>query len=152
VPAETPPVTFIDLEAGDPRLDSDLLPVLVELRTHLTPETFRAVYAEGHPQGLRFTAAYLEGECVGVAGWRVMASTYTLRKLYVDDLVTRASARSTGVGRALLRELEDRARAAGARVLDLDSGVQRAEAHRFYLRERVSITLFHFAKDLTVAS
>ena len=141
-------MTFVDLEPGDPRLLQDVLPVLQELRPHLTPESFAAVYGEGYPQGLRFTAAYVDGRCVGVAGWRIMASTATLRKLYVDDLVTSEDQRSGGVGRALLSELADRARAAGCHALDLDSGVHRPDAHRFYMREGLTITSFHFGRSL----
>jgi len=33
-------------------------------------------------------------------------------------------------------------------VLDLDSGTQRTDAHRFYLRERMSITSLHFTLPL----
>jgi GNAT superfamily N-acetyltransferase len=140
---------FVDLEPGDPRLRTEVHPVLAELRLELTPEQFADIYAEGHPQGLRFTAAY-DGRdrCVGVAGWRLMATTVTGRKLYIDDLVTVASERSRGVGRALLVELTERARQAGCRAIDLDSGLHRSEAHRFYLRERMPITSFHFAKLL----
>jgi len=139
---------FVDLEPGDARLDEDLLPVLQQLRPHLTPESFAAVYEEGYPQGLRFTAAYVDGRCVGVAGWRIMATTATLRKLYVDDLVTSENERSGGVGRALLSELADRAHAAGCHALDLDSGVHRPDAHRFYMREGLTITSFHFGRSL----
>ncbi len=123
--------------------------MLAELRSDLTPEALEAVYAEGHPQGLRFTAAYDEtGRCLAVAGWRLVATTATLRKLYVDDLVTAAAARSTGVGGELLAELGQRAQAAGCTVIDLDSGVHRTEAHRFYFRERMSIVSLHFARRL----
>ena len=142
-------VTLVDLEPGDPRLLTEMLPVLRELRGHLDDAGFTAVYAEGHPQGLRFLAAYDgDGRCVGAAGWRIVATTYSIRKLYVDDLVTTAAARSGGVGRARLEELERRARAAGCAVLDLDSGVQRHDAHRFYLRERMAISSHHFVKRL----
>jgi GNAT superfamily N-acetyltransferase len=140
---------FADLEPGDPRLETDLLPVLLELRPHLTPESFAAIYAEGHPQGLRFTAVYDDGDrCVACAGWRLTATTVTARKLYVDDLVTSADSRSGGFGGALLRELERRAREAGCRAIDLDSAVHRADAHRFYFRERMAIVSFHFARVL----
>ena len=142
------PVVIRDVEPEDPRLDADVLPVLVQLRPHLTAESFGALYREGHSQGLRFTAAYRGDTCVGVAGWRVIATTVAMRKLYVDDLVTADVTRSTGVGRALLAYLEGRARDAGCSVLDLDSGVQRFDAHRFYLRERMAITSHHFAKKL----
>lgn len=141
-------VRLVDLEPGDPRLAADVLPVLRELRPDLDEDSFAAVYAEGHPQGLRFTAAYEGDRCVGVAGWRVIATTHTIRKLHVDDLVTTSGARSGGVGHALLAELERRAGAAGCSMLDLDSGVQRHDAHRFYLRERMAITSHHFAKQL----
>jgi GNAT superfamily N-acetyltransferase len=140
-------VRIEDLDPGDPRLP-DVLPVLQELRPHLTAESFAAVYAEGYPQGLRYTAAYAGDRCVGVAGWRIHACTVAIRKLYVDDLVTAATDRSAGVGRLLLAELEERARSAGCTLLDLDSGVHRFDAHRFYLRERMAITAHHFGKQL----
>ncbi len=143
------PVSFVDFDPGDPRLTSDVLPVLMQLRPHLTAAMFDAVYREGYPQGLRFTALYDErADCVSVAGWRLMATTATERKLYVDDLVTAAQARHGGFGRALLQELESRARRHGCQAIDLDSGVHRTEAHRFYMRERLSITSFHFARSL----
>jgi GNAT superfamily N-acetyltransferase len=138
---------LVDLEPGDDRLD-EAVDVLRELRPHLTAASFAAVYAEGHPQGLRFTAAYAGGRCLGVAGWRIVATTASLRKLYVDDLVTTAAYRSTGVGRALLDALAQRAEAAGCAALDLDTGVQRADAHRFYMREGLTISSFHFARGL----
>jgi GNAT superfamily N-acetyltransferase len=141
-------VDLVDIEPADERLTTDVLPVLVELRPQLTPDSFRATYGEGYPQGLRFLAAYAGGRCVGVAGWRLVATTHVGRKLYVDDLVTTESARSTGVGRALLDELAIRAVAAGCSALDLDSGVQRGDAHRFYFRERMHITSYHFARRL----
>ena len=142
-------MTLVDLEPGDPRLDTEVLPVLRELRTHLTPDSFAAVYEQGHPQGLRFTAAYIDGRCVGVAGWRIVATTNALLKLYVDDLVTTEQARSRGVGRELLDGLTEKARAAGCNMIDLDSGVHRPDAHRFYMREGLTITSFHFARPLS---
>jgi GNAT superfamily N-acetyltransferase len=140
---------FVDFDPGDARLTSEVFPVLAELRTDLTAQALESVYAEGHPQGLRFTAVYDESErCVAVAGWRIVATTVALRKLYVDDLVTAAAARSTGVGSALLAELGRRAEEAGCTILDLDSGVHRADAHRFYFRERMAITSLHFVRPL----
>jgi GNAT superfamily N-acetyltransferase len=142
-------VELADLDLDDPRW-AVALPVLQELRPHLDDAARRAVQAEGAPQGYRFTAAFDDDDdaCLGVAGWRVLATAVVGRKLYVDDLVTAAGARGTGVGAALLAELERRAREAGCEVLDLDSGVQRHDAHRFYLRERMHISSHHFTKRL----
>ena len=142
-------MTLVDLEPGDPRLEADVLPVLLELRPHLTAQSLADVYRRGHPQGLRFTAVYVDGRCVAVAGWRIVATTVALLKLYVDDLVTTEAARSQGVGRALLAYLVERAHAAGCQVLDLDSGVQRRDAHRFYMREGLGIVSFHFSRSLS---
>ncbi|MFI6645848.1 GNAT family N-acetyltransferase [Streptomyces sp. NPDC050504] len=141
---------IIDLEPGDPRLLADLLPVLRELRPHLTDELFQEIHALGHPQGLRFTAAYRDGDgaCVGATGWRIVHNTAQVKKLYVDDLVTAAHARSTGVGKALIGHLEEHARAAGCHHLNLDSGTHRTDAHRFYFREGMPIVAFNFDKPL----
>ena len=137
---------FLDLEPGDDRLARDLLPVLKELRPHLTESSFEAIYAEGHPQGLRFTGVYDGDRCVAVAGWRIEAYTFGGRKLTVDDLVTTSSRRSEGFGRLLLSHLSERAADEGCQFLELDSGVQRKEAHRFYEREGLSITAYHFGR------
>jgi GNAT superfamily N-acetyltransferase len=139
---------LVDLEPGDPRLNTEVLAVLRELRPHLTAESFASVCEDGYRQGLRYLAAFDGDRCVGVAGWRVMITTDALRKLYVDDLVTKEGSRSRGVGSALLAQLGERARERGCQVLDLDSGVQRADAHRFYMREGLAITSFHFARRI----
>ncbi len=85
-----------DVEPGDPRLERDVLAVLRELRPHLTGAILAAVYTEGYPQGLRYLAAYDEDRCIGVAGWRVVANTSAIRKLYVDDLVTLVRSAESG--------------------------------------------------------
>lgn len=146
--AEAGVMKFADIDTDDPRLTTDILPVLRELRSHLTPMSLKAIYAEGYPQGLRFTGAYVDGVCLGVAGWRIVATTFCARKLTIDDLVVGADARSKGTGQALLAELEHRARSAGCQLLDLDSAVHRANAQRFYMRERMSIGAFHFIWEL----
>jgi GNAT superfamily N-acetyltransferase len=141
---------IVDLEPDDSRLATQVLPVLKELRPHLTGESFAAVYQEGYEQGLRYTAVYDDDEsrCLGVAGWRVVATTNVLRKLYIDDMVTAKESRSTGVGRFLLDDLSQRARRAGCAIVDLDSGVQRHGAHRFYFREGMHIASHHFAREV----
>lgn len=141
-------IQFADIGPDDPRLAADILPVLRELRPHLMSESLSLIYAEGHPQGLRFTGAYADSACLGVAGWRIVATTFCGRKLTIDDLVVGNAARSQGVGRALLAELQQRARAADCHMLDLDSATHRADSHRFYMRERMSIGAFHFITQL----
>ena len=138
---------FVDLVVGDSRWDA-AFPVLRQLRGHLTRPLLDEVLRDGYPQGLRFTAIFEGGLCKAVAGWRLVTNASAIRKLYVDDLVTSDAERSRGYGHALLEELVRRADDLGCVQLDLDSGVQRHDAHRFYLRERMDITAYHFTRRL----
>lgn len=140
---------LVELEPGDPRLIDDALPVLRELRTHLTSAAFSQVCEQGFKQGLRFWAVYHGHRCVGVCGWRPIHNTSAGRKLYIDDLVTTEDLRGQGVGSYFLSRLAGRAREEGCSILDLDSGTQRKDAHRFYLREGLSNTALHFGREIT---
>ncbi|HSP36618.1 MAG TPA: GNAT family N-acetyltransferase [Frankiaceae bacterium] len=138
----------VELDPGDPTL-AEVLPVLRELRPHLDLELFRSIYHEGWPQGLRFTAVFDDADrCVAVAGWRIIASTSAVRKLYVDDLVTTSEARSAGHGHVLLNHLVRIAATNGCNDIDLDSGTHRVDAHRFYFREGLVISAFHFRRAI----
>lgn len=137
------PTSIVDIDPDHPRLP-EMHEVLRHLRTELTLAQLREIYTEGFPQGLRFTAVDEGGRLVAVAGWRLVACTTAGRRLYIDDLVTDPAVRSAGHGHLLLAELEGRAREAGCPILDLDSGVHRGAAHRFYFRERMTITSYHF--------
>jgi GNAT superfamily N-acetyltransferase len=126
--------------------------VLRELRTHLERAEFDRIARAGAAQGLRFTGAFdASGRCLGVAGWRILHTTSFGRKLYVDDLVTTAAARSRGVGTALLDHLTTIAREHGCAVVDLDSGEQRLDAHRFYRREGFDERSLHFTRPVRPA-
>lgn len=117
-----------------------------ELRPQL-PAEYAAKMARVFAGGAHMTVA-VDDDVLGVAVWRVFEDTSIGRKLYVDDLVTTESARSEGVGQTLLAWLEARARKLDCRALALDSGVQRARAHRFYFREGLSIFAFNFRREL----
>ncbi|HZK06469.1 MAG TPA: GNAT family N-acetyltransferase [Actinomycetaceae bacterium] len=137
-----------DLPAGDPRWEQ-ALPVLQQLRPRLTRHDLATVFAA--PDGVRptFFGAFDGDVCLGVGSWRLIVNTSAGRKLYVDDLVTDDDVRSRGVGSALLAHAEEIALGLDCVRLDLDSGVQRHAAHRFYLRERMIIQAFHFTKHLS---
>ena len=68
--------------------------------------------------------------------------------MYVDDLVTRESFRKRGCAGALMRWLIDEARRQGCDQLHLDSGVQRFDAHRLYLKSGMRIGGHHFQLEL----
>lgn len=124
-------------------------PVMRELRPHVPEADFVARVRRQQRDGYRLAwVADEAGTPAAVAGFRIGENLAWGRFLYVDDLVTRAEARSSGHGAALLRWLREHARARGCDSFHLDSGVQRTDAHRFYRREGLEATSLHFAQPL----
>lgn len=118
-----------------------------QLRTAL-PADYEGKMKRVFAGGARMCIAVEGSEVAGVAVYRLYENTFTGRQLYVDDLVTDEKRRSTGVGRSLLGHLERKARTLGFDNFSLDSGTQRTQAHKFYFREGMVVTSFHFGKKL----
>lgn len=123
-------------------------PVLEQLRPHLDEERFVAQSLRQFEHGFRATALYVDDVPRAFAGWRVLEFLAHGKHVYVDDLVTDATARSHGHGKLLLDWLKAEARRLDCVRLQLDSGTQRKDAHAFYLREGLRIEAFHFGIDL----
>ncbi|HEX6058661.1 MAG TPA: GNAT family N-acetyltransferase [Gemmatimonadaceae bacterium] len=119
-------------------------PVMAQLRPHVTEESFVPRVRRMQKSGFHLAFLTDDGIVRAVAGYRFLDQLVSGKVLYVDDLVTDAAARSRGHGEALLAWLTAEARAAECEHLELDSGVQRAGAHRFYFRHGLSITGYHF--------
>ena len=118
-----------------------------ELRPHL-PANYAARMQQIFAGGAEMAVAVRGDAVVGLAVFRLIENTFSGRELYCDDLVTRATARSSGVGKALLAYMENLALERTCNHLTLDSGTQRQQAHKFYFREGMTIPSFHFLKPL----
>jgi GNAT superfamily N-acetyltransferase len=70
------------------------------------------------------------------------------RRCWVEDLAVDPERRSLGTGAALLAAAKEWARRAGATHLELDSGLARVDAHRFYEREGGTRQSYTFGWDL----
>src|ERR1035441_3845006 len=123
-------------------------PVMAQLRPHLKEQEFVSVVRQQFGEGYRIAFIRRKKKVAAVAGFRVLHSLAWGHFCYVDDLVTNEQARSQGLGRELLDWLCDFARSEGCKRLELDSGVQRFAAHRFYLRPRMAISCHHFSLEL----
>lgn len=131
--------------------DSEILncfDVLCELRPALNKDSFLVVIRGLEKTG--YNLAYIEesGRPVSAAGYRISENLAWGRFLYVDDLITSETNRSQGYGSRMLSWLTDFAKKEGCSQLHLDSGMQRIDAHRFYEREEVLRTGYHFAKTI----
>lgn len=122
--------------------------VMVQLRTHLDLTTFLDQVQRQFLDGYQVVYIENESEVKAVAGFRVKEMLSRGRHLYVDDLVTDEKVRSQGYGRLLLKWLIDHAKAHRCGEVHLDSGAQRKEAHRFYLREGMEVSAYHFRLKL----
>jgi len=133
------------------KTDQDIMAcwaVLRELRTHLVESEFLERIKFQQRSGHQLCYLAEEGIVRSVAGFRLIENLASGRVLYVDDLVTDSNARSEGFGQKMLDWLLSAANTAGCNTLELDSGVQRFDAHRFYLRNRMHIVSHHFRINL----
>jgi GNAT superfamily N-acetyltransferase len=120
--------------------------VMRELRPHFDDAAkFVEAVTEQGTQGYHLAFLECEGAVRSLAGYRVVKNLSWGRHLYVDDLVTRAEDRGTGFGSQLFDWVVAEARRLGCVGLQLDSGVHRFGAHRFYLVKGMDITCHHFA-------
>ncbi len=123
--------------------------VMAELRPHHADRAkFSRQVQRQQKEGYRLAFLEADGEVRAVAGYRILELLFSGRTLYVDDLVTRAADRSRGFGDRLFDWLVQEARREKCRAFTLDSGVQRFDAHRFYLRKRMQIASHHFTLAL----
>lgn len=122
--------------------------VMSQLRTHVAEGEYVALVRRLQETG--YLLAFLRdgGQVAAAAGFKLSRSLAWGDFVYVDDLITDGGARSKGYGSALLEWVAAYAKQRGCKQLHLDSGVQRFDAHRFYLRERMDITCHHFGKAI----
>ncbi|MGH7898889.1 MAG: GNAT family N-acetyltransferase [Candidatus Binatia bacterium] len=122
--------------------------VMHQLRPDLDEASFVATVRRQQSSGYRLAFLAEKQEVRAVAGFRLLENLVSGRLLYVDDLVTDEARRSQGHGKALFEWLVRSAREQGCLYLELDSGVQRFAAHRFYLTNRMIIAAHHFRLKL----
>jgi GNAT superfamily N-acetyltransferase len=123
--------------------------VMTQLRSHVAEDQYlETVKRLQRTNNYHLAAVIEDGRVRCVAGYRLAECLSWGYFLYVDDLVTDEDARSEQHGKRMMDWLIEQARENRCEQLHLDSGVQRHSAHRFYLRERMDITCYHFALKL----
>src|SRR5262249_44783120 len=115
-PAPTPEVVELLAE-----LDAELSgPYAADQRHALSVESL-------FQPGVRFFVARLGGAAVACGGVGFYDGYAELKRMY-----SRPSVRGRGVAKAILRHLETEARAGGAPLLRIETGIYQEEALRFY--------------------
>ena len=123
-------------------------PTMSELRPHLKKEDFLSQIKRQEDQG--FFLAYLEDKekVLAVSGFHLTENLANGKYIYIDDLITSKKSRSKGYGDELIKWIVEFAKKNNCSVIELDSGVQRFDAHRFYLRNKMKISCHHFSLEL----
>lgn len=107
------------------------------LREAIASPRSTVLVVQGNGALIAFCTAYIEFDSVRFG-----------RRCWVEDFAVDPKRRSEGVGAALLAAAKDWARRAGATHLELDSGLARSDAHRFYEREGGTRQSYTFGWEL----
>jgi GNAT superfamily N-acetyltransferase len=135
----------IQLATTDEEIQS-CFPAMQELRPFLKENEFVARVRQLMKSGFQLVYIKTEdGKVPAVGGFRFEEMLHRGKCIYLDDLSTMAEFRSEGYGGKILDWLLELAKKEGCHSFHLDSGVQRFDAHRFYLRKKFNITGHHFA-------
>ena len=123
--------------------------VMSQLRPHVAREDFLPrVRRMGNDFGFRVAYVKDDDEVKAVAGIRVSEWLHGGKYLEIDDLVAKDGDRSKGYGGKLFDWIIDLARSENCQHVRLLSGVQRFDAHRFYLKKRMNIEAHYFTISL----
>src|SRR3954463_8768006 len=133
----------MQITIGNAETTADILrcyPVMSQLRPHLRKSEFVEHITRQQREGYHLGYLEVDAQIRAVAGYRFFDTLAWGRICYVDDLVTDSESRSQSFGRTLFDWVVSRARDADCAQFHLDSGVQRFDAHRFYLARHMAIS------------
>lgn len=120
-----------------------------QLRPHLTSEAeFIERWRRQASAGYRLLAIWMSEEPIALAGFRVQDNLVHGLHLYVDDLVTLETVRSSGYGQQMMTRLAAEGRKLGCGKLVLDTPLTNALGHRFYYRNGLLATALRFILPL----
>jgi GNAT superfamily N-acetyltransferase len=125
-----------------------VFPVLQQLRDHLDHDSFEDLYDAMAEGGYRLFAGYVDDDPVAVAGVTISTNFYLGRHAYVYDLVVDEDNRSEGYGAELLEYVHEWAADKDCAAVELESGLWREDAHRFYLDLGYEKYCYSFKYDL----
>jgi GNAT superfamily N-acetyltransferase len=123
--------------------------VFAFLRPHLDEAEFAKRVQVQAREG--YVIAYIESgtDVVAAAGYRVQHFLAWGKVLYLDDLITDPAVTKAGFGSALMKWVMQQGKTLGCDEIHLDTGYQRHDAHRLYLRSGMNLSCHHMSGKLT---
>lgn len=125
-------------------------PLLIELRPHLTFESFLDTYNHAHKNDqYELVGFYEEDHLIGLIGYRVLYDFVRGRHLYIDDLITSETIRSKGLGKRVLEFAEEKARELNCTGgLRLCAALENTRGIKFYENNGWKARTYAFTKKL----
>ena len=114
--------------------------VMKQLRDNIEPDEFAARIARQIKAGYQLLALLEHDTIVALAGFRYKETLSMGKFIYIDDLITDENHRHQGYASRLLHKIEEIGQETGVTKIRLDSGIQRKDAHKFYLQNGFEIT------------
>ncbi|WP_444942392.1 GNAT family N-acetyltransferase [Microbulbifer sp. ZKSA004] len=109
--------------------------VLSQLRPHISKDDFlKRILSLTHNCGYKL-ARLDDNGIKAVAGYRISDWLHTGKYLEIEDLITSAEKRSSGYGGKLFDWILEQAKVEGCNQVRLVSGIQREQAHKFYIEK-----------------
>ena len=122
--------------------------IMHQVREDLSEKDLSKIIAEQIKNGYKLAYVLEDEQVICVAGFSILQKLSLGKHLYIDDFVTDKSVKSTDAGKALLDFLKIYAKQQDCRSIELDSLVQRYDAHKFYLSQDMQIVSHHFSFQL----
>ncbi len=119
--------------------------ILLQLRPQYDLTSIKKQIKFQQEKGYQIAYVKDKQNIICVAGFVIGHKLAWGKHIYIDDLVTDETHRSTGAGAFLIDWFKAYAKEIGCQQLHLDSGIQKFPAHRFYLRKRFNIASHHFS-------
>ena len=122
--------------------------VMHQIRQDLSEKDFIETISQQIKNGYKIIYVLDNNEVICVSGFVIGQKLAWGKHLYIDDFVTNKSVKSTNAAKALLDFIKIYAKQQKCNSIHLDSSVQRAEAHNFYLNQNMKIDSYHFSFDI----
>jgi len=108
-------------------------PLMKELRTHLSRESFFQLYKSlSEESRYSLVGIFEDSQIVGLGGYRYTTDFIRGEHLYVDDLIIKGGVRSKGLGTKLINHLIDEANQRGIHLIRLSTHKDNTRAINFY--------------------
>lgn len=140
-------IEFIQLENADEMLAA--FPLIGQIYKDLSKEEFYFATKEMvEMNNFKMIIAVLNGEIVGVAGYFILRMLYCGKYIQISNFVVDEKKRSLGIGKKMMKYIENIGRNLGCHKFVLDSNSQNKSSHSLYFSQGFYIRGFHFMKDL----